>query len=82
MRKLKKSNLAKRRKKQYSKILKFKEFMGLFDNWSAVLKVNDNNLDFIVKDRAMIIMEKRKDLYDKEVVAFGYYNDELCVRVK
>lgn len=62
--------------------MKFKEFMNMYDDWNGILKVNNDNLDYIVKDKAFVIMENRQDLYEREVVSFGFYDGELCVRVK
>lgn len=62
--------------------MKFENFMELYDNWNGVLVINDDNLDCIAKGKTNAIMEERKDLYDKEVVAFGFYDAEFCVRVK
>lgn len=72
--------------------MKFKQFMDLFDNWNCFVCVNDDYLRLIVKGRAHRIMdclpplsgrvESYEQLFDMEVVAFGFYDDELCVRVK
>lgn len=62
--------------------MKFKQFMDMYDNWNGTLVVNDDNLDCIIKDRTLTIMETRKDLYEKKVIAFGFYDGEFCVRVK
>lgn len=62
--------------------MKFKEFMELYDNWNGITVVNDDNLKCIAKDRTVTIMETKHDLFEKEVVAFGFYDNEFCVRVK
>lgn len=62
--------------------MNFKDFMEMYDNWNGVTRVNDNDLNMIVEDRTNIIMDNRKDLYDKEVVAFGFYDGLMTVRVK
>lgn len=71
--------------------MKFKELMSLYDNWNGTTKINNNNLETIVIDRTINIMEYIPTLngienYDKlfemEVVAFGFYDNEFCVRVK
>ena len=74
--------------------MKFKDFMDMYDNWNGITKVNDNNLDTIVKERTMDIMdcvepfnpftkvESYEKLFEMEVVAFGFYDDEFCVRVR
>ena len=63
--------------------MNFKDFMELYDNWNGTdIIVNDNNLDVIVSGDTSTIMETRTDLFDKEVVAFGFFYEELVVRVK
>ena len=61
--------------------MKFKMFIEMYDDWNGVTVVNDSNLNCIAKDKTVFLYEKRKDLYDKEVVAFGFYDGEFCVRV-
>lgn len=74
--------------------IKFKQFMDLYDNWNGITKVNDNNLDTIIEGRTLNIMERMEPfrpmtkvknyekLFEMEVVSFGFYDEELCVRVK
>ena len=62
--------------------MNFKDFMEMYDNWNGVTRVNDNDLNMIVEDRTNIIMDNRTDLYDIEVVAFGFYDGLMTVRVK
>ena len=74
--------------------MKFKDFMYLYNNWNGITKVNDNNLDTIVRGRTLNIMECEEsfhpltkvanygELFNMEIVAFGFYDNELCVRVK
>lgn len=72
----------------------FKQFMEMYDNWNGNTKVNDDSLNTIVCGATIDIMEciepihelsKVKNygaLFAMEVVSFGFYDDELCVRVK
>ncbi|MBQ4523415.1 MAG: hypothetical protein IJA10_10780 [Lachnospiraceae bacterium] len=62
--------------------MNFKKFMELYDNWNTIAIINDDTLKPIVKDVAWKIAEDRTDLYEKEVVSFGFYDGELTVRVK
>ena len=62
--------------------MRFKDFMDLCDNWNGRVKVNDNNLKTIVRGPTSRIMDTRKDLYEKEVVAFGVFGEEIAIRVK
>ena len=62
--------------------MKFKDFMDMYDNWNGTTVVNDDNLDMIVKGRTSSIVEWEDYLWDMEVVSFGFYDNEFCVRVK
>lgn len=59
--------------------MKLRDFVALYDNWNGILVVNDDNL--IVKDKVEVALS-HGNVYEKEVVAFGFYDNELCVRVK
>lgn len=73
--------------------MKLKDFIKLYDNWNGVIVVNDDNLNCIIKARINALMlrvatgktdsEKYDidDLMNKTVVAFGFYDNELCVRI-
>ena len=71
--------------------MKFKRFMEMYDNRNGITKVNNDNLGTIVIGNTLEIMEcipmldgvkNYKQLFEMEVVSFGFYDDELCVRVK
>lgn len=62
--------------------MKFKQFIEMYDDWNGITVVNDDTLTCIAKDKTVSLYETRKDLYDKEVVAFGFFDNEFCVRVK
>ena len=62
--------------------MKFKDFMDMYDNWNGTTVVNDDNLDMIAKGKTSSIVEWEDYLWDVEVVAFGFYDNELCVRLK
>ena len=62
--------------------MKFEELMTMYDNWNGILVVNDDNLNCITKGKTVSILETRKDLYDKEVITFGFCDGEFCVRVR
>jgi hypothetical protein len=61
--------------------MKLYDFVNLYDNWNGILVVNDDNLKPIVKDKVAIALSYG-NVHEKEVVAFGFYDDELCVRVR
>lgn len=62
--------------------MKFKDFMDMYDNWNRVTIVNGESLTRIAKGKTYKIMDKRTDLYDREVESFGFYEDILTVRLK
>ena len=64
--------------------MKFADFMDLYDNWNGTTRVNDNELNPIVEMRTVMLMDLRENqnLFEKEVVAFGFYDDVLTVRIK
>ena len=61
--------------------MKLRDFVNLYDNWNGILVVNDDNLKPIVKDKHGVEVVL-SNVYEKEVVAFGFYDNELCVRVR
>ena len=65
--------------------------MEMYDDRNGITKVNNDNLGTIVIGNTLEIMEcipmldgvkNYKQLFEMEVVSFGFYDDELCVRVK
>lgn len=61
--------------------MKCKEFLEMYDNWNSDAVINDDELNPIIKGRPDRILSC-SNLGEKEVVAFGFYDGELCVRVK
>lgn len=61
--------------------MKCREFLNMYDNWNKVVCVNDDNLNLIIKDKPSIALSY-KNVFEMEVVAFGFYDNELCIRVK
>ena len=64
--------------------MKFADFMDLYDNWNGTTRVNDNELNPIVEMRTVMLMDLRENQKKKkkEVVAFGFYDGVLTVRIK
>ena len=63
--------------------MKFREFIDLYDNWNGIVVVNDDDLNPIVKEKIMYLMPTcSSDILNMEVVSFGFFDNELCVRVK
>ena len=61
--------------------MKLREFLNMYDNWNGIICVNDDNLNCIIKGNPYVVLSYG-NLYDMEVVAFGFYDNELCVRVR
>jgi hypothetical protein len=67
--------------------MKLGTLLDVFDDWDKYIIINDNNLNCLYNARTKIFefmyeKEKHKDLLGKEIVLFGLYNDDFCVRVK
>lgn len=62
--------------------MKFKDFMDMYDNWNGRTRVNDNNLELILEDVTVNVVDNNPDLWNQTVVAFGFYDDVLTVRIK
>ena len=58
-----------------------REFLEMYDNWNGIVCINDDNLDLIIKGQPAAVLSY-KNVFEKEVVAFGFYDNELCIRVK
>jgi hypothetical protein len=61
--------------------MKLREFLNLYDNWNGTVVINDDNLNPVVKGDPYVVL-LCGNLYEKEVAAFGFYDNELCVRVR
>lgn len=74
--------------------MKLKDFLPMYDNWNGITKINDDNLETIVIGKTHAIWERHvsfepstsvknyDELFEMEVVAFGFYDEEFCVRVR
>lgn len=60
--------------------MKFEELLEKFDNPNVYTRVNDENLETICEGKMYDIICK-KEFNNQEVMAFGYYDDVLCVRL-
>lgn len=58
-----------------------RDFLNMYDNWNGVICVNGDNLDCIIKGDPYVVLSY-EHLYKMEVTAFGFYDNELCVRVR
>ena len=61
--------------------MKLKDFMNLYDGWNGKSVINNDDLSLLVKGLTLDIVENNK-WSDMEVVSFGFYDNELCVRVR
>lgn len=61
--------------------MKLREFLNMYDNWDIMVCIHNENLDLIIHGTPAIVLSY-KDTYQKEVVSFGFYDNELCVKVK
>ena len=59
-----------------------KDFIDLYDNWNGVITINDDNLNCIICDKINNIVTLDDAYLTYTVVAFGFYDNELCVRVR
>lgn len=67
------------------------DFLNMYDNWNGLLTINDDELMETVGDTALyskwviskFVDVKRNDpIMEAKVIAFGFYDGELCIRVK
>lgn len=58
------------------------DFVNMYDNWNGNMTVNDDNLNPIVVGNIYDIMAKRRDLHNKKVVSFGFYDGVMTIRIK
>lgn len=61
--------------------MRLKEFLYMYDDWNHNVVVNDDELCPIIRGLPSYIL-LCSDVGNKEVVAFGFYDGELAVRVK
>ena len=65
-------------------MMSFIGFLGLYDNWNGNLIINDKkgNLYANVKFAELSNwLHDHKTLIVKEVLEFGFHNNELCVTI-
>ena len=60
--------------------MKLRELLDMYDNWNGITVINDDNLEPIVKGETSMIA-KDEIFMGCEVVAFGFYDNEFCVRI-
>lgn len=67
--------------------MNLRELLDLYDNWNGMLKVNDDSLQTLYRGKTMDFaftdgMYYDAELMKRQVVAFGFYDNEFTVRVK
>lgn len=61
--------------------MRLKEFLEMYDNWNGDVVINDDELNPIIRGRPSYILFWG-NVDEKEVIAFGFYDGELAVRVR
>ena len=61
--------------------MKLRELLDMYDNWNGITVINNNNLEPIAKEKTFVIAEDER-LMNCEVIAFGFYDNEFCVRIQ
>lgn len=60
--------------------MKLRELLDMYDNWNGITVINNDNLEPIAKGKTFIIAEDER-FTNCEVVSFGFYDNEFCVRI-
>lgn len=58
-----------------------KNFLELYDNWNSIVTVNDNTQLPLISMVASDLYNCKYAFIDSKVVSFGFYDDELCIRI-
>ena len=54
-------------------------FLEMYGNWNGKALINDNSMNKIVQDRTINIYEQRKDLLERTVLTFNFYNGIIII---
>ena len=57
------------------------ELLEYFDNWDMNIVINNSKLKRIYKNSIRNFWDERNPLLSSEVDSFGFYDNELCVRI-
>ena len=60
----------------------FRKLMDMYDNWNGITRIKDDKLKTVIEDKTVVIMDTREDLFDKEIISFGFYEGVFTVRLK
>ena len=61
--------------------MKLGTFLEMYGNWTGKALINDNSMNKIVQDRTINIYEQRKDLLERTVLTFNFYNGIIIIRI-
>lgn len=59
--------------------MKLGTFLKMYGNWNGKALINDNSMNKIVQDRTINIYEQRKDLLERTVLTFNFYNGIIII---
>ncbi len=65
-------------------MITLRDLVDLYDNWNGNLVVNDKNCDLYARVQFVNVTKwfnEHKTVAEAKVMAFGFYDRELCVRV-
>ena len=63
--------------------MNFKQFMNMYESLEVVVRGNTVDvMECLVPIRKRANVESYDELFNMEVVSFGFYDNELCVRVR
>ena len=65
-------------------MISLRDLVVLYDNWNGNLVVNDKNCDLYARVQLNNVtkwLNEHKTVAEAKVMAFGFYDGELCVRV-
>ena len=57
--------------------MKLGTFLEMYGNWNGKALINDNSMNKIVQDRTINIYEQRKDLLERTVLTFNFYEKQV-----
>ena len=62
--------------------MELKEFLDLYDNWNGYTQINDRNCNPYARVKTdRIFNGNYNNILDCKVMAFGFYDGDLCVRI-
>lgn len=61
--------------------MRVNELLEIFDNWGMKFIINNSNLKPIYKGTVSDFWDSEDVLYKKQVDSFGFYDNELCIRI-